>query len=181
MAVKDDLLTAIARERALIARLEQEREDAQARLQTLQRELGSPPDDGHPTTFSKPMTAATKVALFRSLFRGRDDVFAKLWINQRTDRKGYAPACANEWVRGVCEKPRIKCGECPKQTLIPMSDDVVLDHLRGRHVIGVYPLLQHETCWFLAIDVDASHDRLFPNADRGFSRQHRCGRCCAAE
>ena len=92
--------------------------------------------------------------MFRGLFRGRDDVFAKLWVNPRTDRKGYAPACANEWVRGVCEKPRVKCSECPNQAFVPMSDQVVLDHLQGRHVIGVYPLLEDDTCWFLAADFD---------------------------
>ena len=57
-------------------------------------------------------------------------------------------------MRGVCEKPRVKCGECPNQAFIPVSDQVVLDHLQGRHVIGVYPLLEDDTCWFLAADFD---------------------------
>jgi hypothetical protein len=100
------------------------------------------------------MTAADKVALFRSLFRGRDDLFARLWINPRSGSKGYAPACGNEWVRGVCEKPRVRCGECPNQAFLPITDRVVLDHLQGHHVIGVYPLLSEETCWFLAVDFD---------------------------
>src|SRR5512134_1483927 len=95
-----------------------------------------------------------KIALFRSLFRGRDDVYPRRFESRKTGGSGYAPACANEWVRGVCEKPRIKCSECPNQAFIPVSDDVVLDHLRGRHVIGVYPLLRDETCWFLAADFD---------------------------
>lgn len=95
-----------------------------------------------------------KVALFRSLFRGRPDVFPRLWTNSKSGKHGYAPACANDWVRGVCEKPRIKCGQCPKQAFVPVEDRVVLDHLLGHHVIGVYPLLRDETCWFLAIDLD---------------------------
>jgi hypothetical protein len=53
-----------------------------------------------------------KIALFRSLFRGRDDVYPRRFESRKTGRAGYAPACANEWVRGVCEKPRIKCAEC---------------------------------------------------------------------
>jgi hypothetical protein len=53
-----------------------------------------------------------KIALFRSLFRGRDDVYLRRFESQRTGKSGYAPACANEWVRGICEKPRIKCAEC---------------------------------------------------------------------
>ncbi len=101
-----------------------------------------------------PVTSAEKVALFRSLFRGREDIYPKFWSNARTGRKGYAPACANEWVRGVCEKPRVKCGECPHQAFLPVEDQVILDHLQGRHVVGVYPLLTDETCWFLAADFD---------------------------
>jgi hypothetical protein len=100
------------------------------------------------------MASAEKVALFRSLFRGRDDVYPKLWENSRTGKKGYAPACANEWVRGVCEKPRVKCGECPNQAFLTVTDQVIVDHLQGRHVIGVYALLEGETCWFLAVDFD---------------------------
>jgi len=101
-----------------------------------------------------PVTSAEKVALFRSLFRGREDIYPKFWSNARTGRKGYAPACANEWVHGVCEKPRVKCGECPHQAFLPVEDQVILDHLQGRHVVGVYPLLTDETCWFLAADFD---------------------------
>jgi hypothetical protein len=35
------------------------------------------------------------------------------WENRKTAKSGYAPACANEWVRGICGKPQVKCGECP--------------------------------------------------------------------
>ncbi len=99
-------------------------------------------------------SAADKVALFRSLFAGRTDVFPKHWHNPKTDRKGYSPACSNEWVRGICDKPRVKCGECPNQAFIPVTDRVILDHLQGRHVAGVYPMLDDETCLFLAVDFD---------------------------
>jgi len=150
---KDELLAAIDREQALIGRLE--REEAQARVRSLQAQLSTPAEDvDGSVSLPPPSTAGQKVALFRGLFRGRDDVFAKLWVNPRTDRKGYAPARANEWVRGVCEKPRVKCSECPNQAFISVSDQVVLDHLQGRHVIGVYPLLEDDTCWFLAADFD---------------------------
>ena len=57
-------------------------------------------------------------------------------------------------MREVCEKPRIKCGECLNQAFIPLDDEVILDHLRGRHLVGLYPLLEDETCWFLAADFD---------------------------
>jgi superfamily II DNA or RNA helicase len=155
MTIREELRAAIAREQALITRLEREREAAEARVRSLNAALCGPAEGEQASTeTSHPATAAEKVRLFRRLFRGRDDVFAKLWINPRTDKKGYAPACANEWVRGVCEKPRTKCSECPNHAFIPMSDQVVLDHLQGRHVIGSYPLLQDDTCWFLGADFD---------------------------
>ena len=156
MRPRDELLEAIARERALVARLE--REEARRRVRSLQAELDAPthtePGASPTPTARAPAAPSQKVSLFRSLFRGRVDVFPKLWINPRKNRKGYAPACANEWIRGVCEKPRVKCGECPHQAFIPVSDEVILGHLRGHHVIGVYPLLDDDTCWLLAADFD---------------------------
>jgi superfamily II DNA or RNA helicase/very-short-patch-repair endonuclease len=101
-----------------------------------------------------------KIALFRSLFRGRDDVYARRFENRRTGKSGYAPACANEWVRGLCEKPRIKCAACPHRRLLPLTDDVMRWHLSGcdpagePFVAGVYPLFPDETCAFLAVDFD---------------------------
>ncbi len=59
-----------------------------------------------------------KIALFRSLFRGREDVYPRRFESRKTGKFGYSPACANEWVRGVCEKPRIKCAECPEPPLL---------------------------------------------------------------
>ena len=101
-----------------------------------------------------------KIALFRSLFRGREDVYPRRFESRKTGKAGYAPACANEWVRGICEKPRIKCAECPNRRFLPVTDDVIRWHLCGYDadgqpfVAGVYPLLQDETCFFLAVDFD---------------------------
>ena len=101
-----------------------------------------------------------KIALFRSLFRGREDVYPRRFESRKTGRSGYAPACANEWIRGVCEKLRIKCTECPNRRFLPVTDDVIRWHLSGcdaegqPFVAGVYPLLQDETCFFLAVDFD---------------------------
>lgn len=102
------------------------------------------------------MTAGEKVVLFRSLFRGRDDVFPRRWVNAKNGRSGYAPACDNEWVYGVCEKPRVKCGECTNRRFVQVDDAVIIDHLKGRHVLGVYPLLADDRCWFLAADFDGA-------------------------
>lgn len=101
-----------------------------------------------------------KVALFRSLFRGRDDVYPRRFESRKTGRAGYAPACGNEWVRGICEKPRVKCADCPHRRFLPVTDQVIRWHLSGEDatgqpfVAGVYPLLLDETCFFLAIDFD---------------------------
>src|SRR5687767_8703831 len=102
-----------------------------------------------------------KIALFRSLFRGREDVYPRRFESRTTGKAGYAPACANEWVHGICEKPRIKCAECPNRRFLPVTDDVIRWHLSGYDadaqpfVAGVYPLLQDETCFLLAVDFDA--------------------------
>ena len=61
--------------------------------------------------------AAAKIALFRSLFRGREDVYPRRFESRKTGKSGYAPACANEWVQGICEKPRIKCARLPASPL----------------------------------------------------------------
>jgi superfamily II DNA or RNA helicase/very-short-patch-repair endonuclease len=103
---------------------------------------------------------ADKIRLFRSLFRGREDVYPRRFENHRTGKSGYAPACANEWVRGVCEKPRIKCTDCPNRRFFPVTDETVGWHLSGRDamgrafVMGLYAMLCDETCFFLAVDFD---------------------------
>lgn len=104
--------------------------------------------------------ASDKVALFRSLFRGRDDVYPKRFESRRTGRSGYLPACGNEWVRGICDKPRIRCSECTHRNLLPISDEVVRWHLSGQDatgapfVMGLYPMMLDETCFFLVVDLD---------------------------
>lgn len=106
---------------------------------------------------------AAKIELFRSLFRGRSDVYARRFESRRSGKAGYALACANEWVKGVCEKPRIKCADCPNRRFLPVTDEVVRWHLSGRDdqgrdfVMGVYPMLQDETSFFLAVDFDGEN------------------------
>ena len=100
-----------------------------------------------------PLTTDDKVALFRRLFRGRTDVYPVRW-QSKTGKAGYSPACANEWRAGVCEKPRIKCADCGHRLLVPLTDQTIYDHLAGRHTVGVYPLLEDDSCHFLAVDFD---------------------------
>ena len=69
--------------------------------------------------------AAEKIALFTSLFRGRGDVYPRRFESRKTGKSGYAPACANEWVRGICEKPRIQCAVCPNRRFLPVTDETI--------------------------------------------------------
>lgn len=101
-----------------------------------------------------PQTAAAKIHLFKERFRGRTDVFPRRWENARSGKSGYSPACGNEWVRGICGKPKTRCSECPSQQFLPVDDATVLAHLNGEHTMGVYPLLPNDTCWFVAADFD---------------------------
>jgi hypothetical protein len=103
-----------------------------------------------------PRSPEEKVRLFRQLFRGRGHVFPTRFVSKKTGKAGYAPACTNKFVRGVCELPTVRCSECPSQAFVRTDDAAVLAHLQGRHVMGVYPLLEDETCWFLAVDFDKS-------------------------
>jgi hypothetical protein len=150
----EDLLDAIAQEEARLARLQVEQSDSRRRLGALQAELASlgvepeirvrvPLAIGAPV----PRTSAEKVTLFRSLFRGRDDVFPIRFVSKKTGKSGYAPACSNKWEPGLCAlKTGGKCSDCANQAFIPFDDAAVVGHLTGRHVMGVYPLLENETC-----------------------------------
>jgi hypothetical protein len=100
------------------------------------------------------LTTSEKVALFRRLFRDRTDVYPIRWESKTSGKSGYSPACANEWRPGICEKPRIKCADCGNRSLIPLSDAVIYDHLAGEHTVGVYPLMEDDSCYFLAVDFD---------------------------
>ena len=110
-----------------------------------------------PTLESSPtatlLSTSEKIALFRRLFRGRADVYPTRWQSAKGSA-GYSPACRNEWKPGICHKPKVKCGDCPQRLLLPVTDQVLFDHLSGNHTVGVYPLLTDDTCFFLAIDFD---------------------------
>lgn len=175
MTEDEDALVALLAENArLIALLEAHGIEWQAPTKSPVRAEGSAPT---------PFSTTEKVALFRRLFRGRTDVFPIRWESNNSGRSGYAPACANdkfawkanlhgeaalrakamdgpsEWRAGICEKPRIKCSQCGHRSLVPLSDAVIYGHLAGERTIGVYPLLEDDTCYFLAVDFDEAEWR----------------------
>ena len=164
-----ELLLEIAREESRLAALEAEARASRVRLETLQEELEErqhgltvlTPAQATLVAEPAPLTNSAKVALFRSLFRGREDVFPRRWENLKQGKSGYSPACHNEWALGLCEKKkgpgagrRTTCGACSHQAFSVVSDEEIARHLRGEQVMGVYPLLTDETCWFLAADFD---------------------------
>jgi superfamily II DNA or RNA helicase len=178
-----ELLEELGKAEARLVQVDREREEAKDRVEALKADLaaaaggarfsedlpqplpGAAPsgestvassDDNEP---SVPKSPLDKVRLFRRLFRGRNDIFPTRFVSKKTGRAGYAPACSNKFVRGVCELPRIKCGACSNQAFVSVSDELVMAHLQGRHVMGVYPLLEDETCWFLAVDFDGTRWR----------------------
>jgi superfamily II DNA or RNA helicase len=116
---------------------------------------------------TKDSSSAEKIALFRYLFKGREDVYAIRWESRKSGKSGFQPACRNEWIKGLCRKREIRCGECPAREFLPITDAVIRKHLQGINpetlskravhrdfVVGIYPLLLDETCWFLAADFD---------------------------
>lgn len=174
---RESLRIAILREEDRLRRLATEEAKIRARLAELRDRLrrhsdptASAPGESEELTptipvspvNSRPATAAEKVALFGSLFRGRRDVFPRRWVNQRTGKSGYAPACNNDWVPDLCAKKTkatgrrgtAVCGDCRNQAFVPLGDTELLRHLQGRQVVGLYPLLPDDTCWLLAVDFD---------------------------
>jgi superfamily II DNA or RNA helicase/very-short-patch-repair endonuclease len=121
-------------------------------------------------------TSSEKIALFRSLFRGHEDIYPQRFESKKTGKSGYSPACGNEWVRGICEKPKIKCSECRHRCFLPVTNDIVRWHLSGHNdngkdfVMGIYPMLLDETCFFLAADFDKS---TWQNDAKGFLKTCR--------
>jgi superfamily II DNA or RNA helicase len=112
--------------------------------------------------FNKYASPDKKIELFKSLFIGREDVYAKRFYNQKTGKSGYVPACNNEWVVGICDKKKYKCSQCPNSNFAKITNRVIFNHLKGddifgRDVIGTYPMLPDETTKFLAIDFDENN------------------------
>jgi hypothetical protein len=143
MRTREAILRDLTTEHVKLAELESELSTARGRIDALNAELQTTPivKPTLPLTTAvvsnAPATPADKVKLFRSLFRGRVDVFPARFVSKKTGNPGYAPACSNKWEQGLCHlKSGGKCSDCPHQAFVPAEDGVVIDHLRGRHVIG---------------------------------------------
>lgn len=111
------------------------------------------------STVNKHSSPQEKIQLFRSLFKGREDVFARRWYSKTMVKSGYQPVCENEWNEQFCDKKKFKCSACPNRKLMALTDKDIYRHLSGkdsygRDVVGIYPMLADETCLFLCADFD---------------------------
>ena len=131
---------------ARLAELKEEQKQLLALKEQRQKSSPIAPD-------SNSYSPEQKIAIFRSLFRGRTDVFANRWQNKQ-GRNGYSVACDNDWVQGVCCKPRVKCQDCNHRQFTEINDQIIYRHLAGQQVVGVYPLMHDNTCYLLAADFD---------------------------
>jgi hypothetical protein len=135
---------------ARLAALDAERMALLSQLARL-KQVGAPSHNATDTAMSSAkdqQTVGAKLALFRRLFNGRDDVYALRWDDLKSGKSGYAPACRYEWPPGVTKKSDAT------RILLPLTDKVILGHLNGDATVGIYPLLPDDTCWFLAVDFD---------------------------
>lgn len=113
-----------------------------------------------PCTFpSVKLSIEERVTLFHSLFKGREDVFARRWFSKTTGKSGYQPVCINEWRRGVCDKKKFKCADCPNRHFAPLTYQYLYRHLEGKDenccdVVGLYAIMPDNNCAFLCADFD---------------------------
>ena len=125
----------------------------------LRKKLGEDvtPTEKKPTAMQN-LSLQEKVDLFRSLFKGREDVFARRWYSKTSGKAGYQPVCQNEWTP-MCDKRTFKCADCPNRHFSPLTDNDIYRHLEGkdadgRDVIGLYVLNEDNTCHLLCTDFD---------------------------
>ncbi len=99
-----------------------------------------------------------QLQLFVSLFKGRQDVFAKRW--EAKDKSGYTPAYNIDWNQYALHKTTGgSLKDYPHKSYIRLSDSAIRDHLEGKVIIGIYPLLANNTTWFVAVDFDENNWR----------------------
>lgn len=108
------------------------------------------------------LTTSQKIELFRSLFRGRDDVYAARWESP-DGRHGYSPMAQRDWkaynAASIEDRKRV---DKETRKYVSLTDQAFHDHLSGKQTLGVYPLFHDETCWFLPLTSTRSHGRKTP-------------------
>jgi superfamily II DNA or RNA helicase len=137
----------------LLARIEQlEKENHELRIRCGMRQATQSPK-------LLGLSPEEKIKIFRGLFRGRDDVFARRWYSKTSGKSGYQPVCSNEWNNSLCDKKKYKCAECPNRKFEALTYQHIYNHLAskdatGCDVIGIYAILKDNSCYFLCADFD---------------------------
>ena len=135
MKTLDEINRMLAATEAELAELESSRSKLLVQFAALQREkaaLNQPqisPNPNQKPTVANQTSQDEKIAIFRSLFRGREDIYPRRFESLKTGKAGYQPVCQNEWIRGICEKPKIRCEDCGHREFLPVTDLVVRNHL----------------------------------------------------
>ena len=163
MTAQEELKNRLEQLEAECARLREENTQLRERLSLPSDAAAQSAPADSTACLDQASPASEKIELFQQLFCGREDVYPLRWEN-RQGKSGYSPACANEWDRVLCGKPRVKCAQCKNRQFLPLTGEVIHDHLSGKHTIGVYPILKDESCWFLVADFDKSNWQLDASA-----------------
>jgi superfamily II DNA or RNA helicase len=163
--LNDDIKQELERLRVDLANIESRRQQLLKRMSEIQAAPGHSGNGFQKTNGVTNLSPIQdKIKLYRRLFRGREDVYPRRFESIKTGKSGYQPVCKNEWARGICNKPQVKCSSCDHCEYVPLTDQIIEWHLRGEasdgnrkdFTIGIYPMLSDEICWFLAADFDKS-------------------------
>ncbi len=125
---KKTIASKIARLESRLKEIDDERKDILKDRENLQQKLSvlsSLTTAATLTIINAQSTPQEKIFLFRTLFKGREDVYPKLWVSKKTGAKGYSPVCDNEWISNICRKPAVKCSNCDNRIFSSLTDDVI--------------------------------------------------------
>ena len=138
-------------------------------IQSVVSSIESSPVKEKPKSFVMEKITAEHIKLFRSVFRGREEFYAK-----RTKYQTYTRPCWNRYDQnGLCPKQsdsRFPCKECRHKNFRILDDRTIFNHLSGAmedgsDVIGIYPITSRNTCRFIVFDFDdKNHAKLYENA-----------------
>ena len=120
-----------------LAQLDQERSTILEKIRNLRLEkerskriLSGSSSDNNTLIITNYSSQNEKISLFRSLFKGREDVYPRRFESLRTGKTGYQPACRNEWIAKICKKPKISCSECENRDFLPVTNKVITRELQ---------------------------------------------------
>ena len=82
-------------------------------------------------------TKEEKINIFKNLFVGRFDIYARKWISQDKTKENFFAVSKT----------------FQKEDFIPFTDDKIEEHLRGNEHFATYPINQNNECRFLVFEI----------------------------